>query len=102
MTHVRTSPYHPQSNGKLERFHRTLKTDCIRPKTPLSLEDARRVVDAFVTEYNSVRLHSSLGYVTPLDVLQGREQQIFDERDAKLELARKILRASCRSAAAVQ
>ncbi len=36
MTHVRTSPYYPQSNGKLERFHKTLKGECIRPKTPLT------------------------------------------------------------------
>ena len=44
MTHVRTSPYYPQSNGKIQRHHRTIKHDCIRAKTPLSLEDARRVV----------------------------------------------------------
>ena len=40
MTHVRTSPYYPQSNGKLERFHGSIKGECIRPGTPLSLEDA--------------------------------------------------------------
>ena len=44
MTHVRTSPYCPQSNGKLERWHGTIKRECIRPGTPLSLEDARRIV----------------------------------------------------------
>ena len=43
MTHVRTSPYYPQSNGKLERYHKTIKAECIRPKTPLSLDDARRL-----------------------------------------------------------
>jgi putative transposase len=61
MTHVLTSPYYPQSNGKLERYHRTLKEQAIRPKTPLSLEDARRVVGEFVDHYNTVRLHSALG-----------------------------------------
>ena len=40
MTHVRTSPYYPQSNGKNERWYKTLKGECIRVKTPLSLEDA--------------------------------------------------------------
>ena len=48
MTHVRTSPYYPQSNGKIERWHKTLKAECIRLKTPLSLEDARRLVADFV------------------------------------------------------
>ena len=43
-THVLTSPHYPQSNGKLERFHRTLKEQAIRPKTPLTIDDARRVV----------------------------------------------------------
>jgi transposase InsO family protein len=55
MSHVRTSPYYPQSNGKIERYHRTLKADCIRPKVPLSLEDARRIVSEFVGEYNERR-----------------------------------------------
>lgn len=89
MTHVKTSPYYPQSNGKIERWHRTLKHDCIRPQTPLSLEDAQRVVARFVEHYNTVRLHSALGYVTPKDKLAGREQEIFAERDRKLEAARE-------------
>lgn len=88
MTHVRTSPYYPQSNGKLERYHRTIKSECIRPQTPLTLEDARRIVTKYVHQYNEVRLHSALGYVTPLDKLLDRDQQIFDERDRKLEEAR--------------
>ena len=89
MTHVRTSPFYPQSNGKLERYHRTLKSESIRPKTPLGLEDAKRVVSEFVQKYNEVRLHSALGYITPADMLAGRHKQIFAERDAKLELARQ-------------
>ncbi len=89
MTHVTTSPYYPQSNGKIERFHRTLKGDCIRPQTPLSLEDAQRVVAKYVGHYNRVRLHSALGYVTPKDKLEGRERAIWAERDRKLEAARQ-------------
>ena len=89
MTHVRTSPYYPQSNGKLERYHRTIKSECIRPGAPLCLEDARRLVTNYVTEYNEVRLHSALGYVTPIDKLYGREKAIFDERDRKLKEARE-------------
>lgn len=89
MTHVRTSPYYPQSNGKLERFHKTIKGECIRPKTPLSLDDARRLVAEYVAHYNTVRLHSSIGFVAPADKLTGKDQVIFKERDQKLEAARE-------------
>jgi transposase InsO family protein len=93
MTHVRTSPYYPQSNGKIERWHRTIKGDCIRPQTPLSLEDARRIVARYVEQYNTVRLHSAIGYVTPQAKLEGREKAIFAERDRKLEQARERRKA---------
>jgi putative transposase len=94
MTHVRTSPYYPQSNGKKERWYKTLKGECIRVKTPLSLEDARRVVADFVAHYNAVRLHSAIGYVTPADKLDGREPAIFAARDRKLDAARERRRAA--------
>lgn len=89
MTHVRTSPHYPQSNGKLERWHRTLKATTIRPKPPSSLEEARALVGAFVEHYNTVRLHSAIGYVTPADQLAGRAKQIWLARDRKLEEARE-------------
>jgi putative transposase len=95
MTHVKTSPYYPQSNGKLERWHQTLKADCIRPHVPLSLDEARRLVADFVEHYNHVRLHSGIGYVTPADKLAGLEAVIFAERDRKLAAAR-ARRAECR------
>ena len=88
MTHVRTAPYYPQSNGKIERYHRTIKSECIRKGVLLSLDDAREVVAGFVKHYNTVRLHSSIGYITPDDKLHGREKQIFKDRDSKLEQAR--------------
>jgi putative transposase len=93
MTHVKTSPYYPQSNGKIERWHRTLKGDCIRTETPLSLEDAQRIVARYVAYYNEVRLHSALGYITPKDKLAGKEKEIFAERDRKLEEARERRKA---------
>jgi putative transposase len=88
MTHVRTSPFYPQSNGKLERWHGSLKRECIRPACPEDVEEARRRITAFVEEYNRVRLHSALGYITPADKLNGLEKVIHDERDRKLEEAR--------------
>lgn len=89
MTHVRTSPYYPQSNGKMERWYKTLKGDCIRVKVPLSRDDAQRIVGDFVTHYNEVRLHSALGYITPNDRLQGKHTEIFEARDRKLVEARQ-------------
>ena len=94
MTHVRTSSYYPQSNGKLERWHRSVKSECIRPGTPLSLEDARRLVGDYVVHYNTVRLHSAIGYVTPKDKLEGGEPEIFAARDRKLDEARERRRAA--------
>lgn len=89
MTHVRTSPYYPQSNGKIERWHKSLKSEAVRPKVPLSLEDAERIVSEYVLHYNTVRLHSAIGYITPKDKLEGRAEEIFAERDRKLEAARE-------------
>src|SRR6185503_13513191 len=56
MTHVRTSPFYPQSNGKLERWHQSLKVECIRPSCPEDVEEARRRIAAFVDQYNHQRL----------------------------------------------
>jgi len=93
MTHVRTSPFYPQSNGKIERWHKSLKGECIRPGTPLSLEDARRLVSGYVDQYNSVRLNSAVGYITPKEMLAGHQPEIHAERDRKLEAAREQRRA---------
>ena len=76
MTHVRTSPFYPQSNGKIERWHKSLKSECIRPRTPLSLEDAWLLVEGYVEHYNDVRLNSATGYITPKDMLAGRQLEI--------------------------
>lgn len=86
---MRTSPYYPQSNGKLERWHGSLKRECIRPAAPASLEEARRHVADYVEHYNHVRLNSAIGYITPADKLNGLSDVIFDERDRKLEDARQ-------------
>ena len=88
MTHVRTSPYYPQSNGKIERWHKTLKGECVRPLTPTSLDDARRIVGQFVEHYNNTRLHSAIGYVTPADRLAGRHETIRADRQRKLAEAK--------------
>ena len=89
MTHVRTSPYYPQSNGKMERWNQSIKSECIRPGVPLSLADAKRLVEQYVAVYNEQRLHSGIGYVTPQDMMAGRQAEIHAARDRKLERARE-------------
>lgn len=92
MSHVRISPYYPQSNGKIERWHKTLKADALRPAQPANLDEARSVVERFVDHYNRVRLHSAIGYIAPLDCMAGRSKAIWAERDRKLEAAREFRR----------
>ena len=89
MTHVRTSPYYPQSNGKLERYHKSLKTECVRPKCAETKEDAEQNIEEYVTYYNTERLHSAIGYVTPKQMLDGEQQTIFEQREIKLADARE-------------
>ena len=97
MTHVRTAPYYPQSNGKIERWHKELKSECIRPSPPSTLSEAKEMIAKFIDEYNNVRLHGAIGYVTPKTKLDGKEKEVFICRDQKLEkarLEREIARAN--------
>ena len=81
-THVMTSPYYPQSNGKLERFHLTLKEYACK-KLPLDLEDARRIIGEMIEYYNNERLHSAIDYVTPNQCLAGERESIVEHRREK-------------------
>jgi Integrase core domain len=66
---------------------------CIRLTTPLSLEDAQRLVAKFVAYYNTVRLHSTIAYITPADKLAGRAEAIWSARRQKLAAAEARRRA---------
>jgi transposase InsO family protein len=88
MSHVRTSPYYPQSNGKLERYHRTIKSACIRPGQMETVQQAREQISSHIEHYNTARLHSAIGYVTPAAKLSGNAEAIFEAREAKLAAAR--------------
>ena len=79
----------PSIERQIERWHKSLKAECIRPGTPLSLEDARRLVEGYVEHYNNVRLNSAIGYITPKDMLAGHQQEIQAKRDRKLEAAKE-------------
>ncbi len=73
----------------MERWHKSLKSECIRPGVPLTPEDARRLIERYVEHYNTVRLHSAIGFVTPADMLADRQNEIHAARDRKLEQARE-------------
>lgn len=87
LTHIKTSVAYPQSNGKIERYHRTIGAECLRTNSFLSLSDARIKIAKFVEHYNCRRLHSALGYLTPEDLLLGREKEKRAKRAAKLHEA---------------
>ena len=89
LTHVRTSPYYPQSNGKLERWNKSFKLEGWRPGLAETEREARALIEKYVEHYNTVRLHSAIGYIAPQDKLNGREKAIWKQRDEQLENARK-------------
>jgi len=84
---VRTSVYYPQSNGKIERFHGTIKSEAIRQQSYLSVDDARLQIDQYIRIYNEERLHSALFYLTPKEVFEGKMDQRLEERQEKLDQA---------------
>jgi transposase InsO family protein len=88
MTHVTTSPYYPQSNGKIERFNQSIKAECLRPLCPLSPAEARRITARYIGDYNEVRLHGAIGYIAPMARLENRHEAIFAQRALKLVQAR--------------
>jgi transposase InsO family protein len=85
--HTFTSANHPQSNGKLERFHRTLKTEHVRRASYLEYQDACIRLAKWIAYYNSERLHSAIWYLTPNDVFYGRTAVRLAERKEKLHTA---------------
>lgn len=87
MKHIRTSPSYPQSNGKIERFHRTLEQECLRTTSFFSIDDAQAQINEFVDNYNNKRLHSSLFYLRPIDFLNGKVDELIKEREQKLKQA---------------
>jgi putative transposase len=77
--HITASPFHPQTNGKIERYHRTLKGEIsqVPHDMPSELKEAIR---AFIEYYNYRRYHEGLGNVTPYDVYTGRHLEIIRRR----------------------
>ena len=80
MDHVRGAPHHPQTQGKIERWHQTMKNRVLLENYYLP-GDLERQIEAFVEHYNNDRYHESLGNLTPADVYHGRGAQILSMRE---------------------
>lgn len=80
MSHVRGAPYHPQTQGKIERWHQTLKNSILLENYFLP-GDLERQIENFVEHYNHKRYHEALKNVTPADVYFGRAQSILKQRE---------------------
>jgi len=77
--HITASPFHPQTNGKIERYHRTIKGEInqVPYDMPGELKEAIRT---FIEYYNYRRYHEGLGNVTPYDVYTGKQNEIIQRR----------------------
>ena len=76
--HIRAAPYHPRTNGKLERYHQSIKQEV--NQVPYEVPSELEVAIAGFVDYNNRRYHKALGNVTPDDVLHGRREEILITR----------------------
>jgi len=79
MAHTRRAPYHPQTQGKIERYHRTMK-NVVKLQHYYFTEELKAALRDFVAYYNNERYHESLRNVTPADVYFGRQCAVLTER----------------------
>ena len=91
MTHIRSAPYHPQTQGKIERYHRSLK-NVVTLDNYYFPGDLELAIGEFVEYYNNQRYHESLDNLTPSDVYHGRGKQILTVRDYIKEKTLKLRR----------
>ncbi|MDX1961364.1 MAG: DDE-type integrase/transposase/recombinase [Leptospiraceae bacterium] len=88
ISHTRTSVNHPQSNGKIERFHGTIKNESIRKIPKFTLKQFKEEIATWIQFYNFERLHSSNQYIAPMDVINGKANEILLARQSKLKDAK--------------
>jgi transposase InsO family protein len=77
--HITASPFHPQTNGKIERYHRTIKGEINQVPYDMPSE-LKQAIQAFIEYYNYRRYHEGLGNVTPYDVYTGKQYEIIRRR----------------------
>ena len=79
MTHTRGKPYHPMTQGKIERYHRTMK-NIVKLQHYYAPGELEAEISRFVDYYNQERVHESLQNLRPADVFEGRDREILDRR----------------------
>lgn len=87
---VPTRIKHPETNGKAERFVGLVRQEALRPKSPAYYSEAIKVIEQYVDEYNNHRYHAGIKFLKPVDVFEGRAEQILNERKNKLANAREL------------
>lgn len=87
--HIRTAYKRPETNGKIERWHRTLKEQKISLAGYTSPQDAKKNIYQFVDDYNTNRPHQAIGYVTPEQKYTGKADEVIASRKQKKEAARR-------------
>jgi putative transposase len=88
ITSVYTRRNHPETNGKAERWVGVIRQEALRITPPTSFADAEQVIGDFVEFYNRRRLHAGIQYLRPIDLFEGRGEQILAQRKQRLEFAR--------------
>lgn len=88
LDHIRIRTYHPESNGVVERFHRSTR-EALGDQAIQNLAQARTIIGEWVRHYNEERLHASLSYLPPAEFYRGNPAARLDERKAKLEKAQQ-------------
>lgn len=91
LEHIRIRAYHPESNGLVERFHRSTR-DALAATALRNLAQARTIIAGWVQRYNEERLHAGLGYLTPAEYYRGDPAAKRHEREVKLDRARELRR----------
>jgi putative transposase len=99
-THTRSRPYHPMTQGKIERYHRTMKNILLLDNY-YSPDDLKAHIEAFVEHYNNRRYHESLDNMTPADVYTGRAAEVMKKRKRIKERTMKERRKNYRQTIAI-
>ena len=96
LTDIKIRIKHPQSNGKIERFHRALREEGLGEKELKDKYKALEIIDEWVNYYNNERLHAGINYLRPCDYYDGCHEERLEERIEKLGIAAKIRKAENR------